>query len=411
MDWEEHRPTITVDQPSDDLIAAFGNLSLSTLRMQTTRQLPFLVRNLRQGFLARCRKLSVPIYHGNREIDLQIQYQFAGGHVYEADLDSWRCPLCDLLGEIRTREMLDCHMQWDHSEVYYEWQYLDDSEKNNWKLQLVIPEVIPEPVPNPEEQQAVVPENTIDAEGQHISDLTASNIRSTPVPSVPLPPVPDEQHNVDAPVWVKVEQDAPRFKQEAEPSLIDLSAEPDPEPSPSRSPSASTIRKSGAPEGHRYPTPPPKDDPLGPAARPPYLPAVSDYGGPTIYHSCRPGGPCLFDLLGTLPMEQFGLLDWEVLDREDEIYESDDIEEQYKVMHALWARWIMLNRNTFISDHLKGTKSFIDEYWKIIHKAAGWDALRYFLFMLLANQFLTGKDIAQVLKHYEKYTGMEFWYD
>lgn len=105
--------------------------------------------------------------------------------------------------------------------------------------------------------------------------------------------------------------------------------------------SSTTIR---ADRPSRYPTPPPADNLLGPAAQPPYLPAKSEYGGPTVYHSYRPGGPCLFDLLNTLPLEPFGVLDWEILDREEEIYESDDVKEEYKVMHALWARWIMLNR-------------------------------------------------------------------
>jgi hypothetical protein len=63
-----------------------------------------------------------------------------------------------------------------------------------------------------------------------------------------------------------------------------------------------------------------------------------------VYYSCRPLGPCLFDLLGTLPLEPFGILDWQILDVEDEIYEVDDVREEYKVMHALWARWIFLNR-------------------------------------------------------------------
>lgn len=108
--------------------------------------------------------------------------------------------------------------------------------------------------------------------------------------------------------------------------------------------STNTVRASQRPDDGRFPTPPPFDDPLGPSARPPYLPAHSDYGGPTVYYSCRPGGACLFDLLGTLPMKQFGVLDWEVLDREEEIYESDDVKEEYKIMHALWARWIMLHR-------------------------------------------------------------------
>lgn len=116
----------------------------------------------------------------------------------------------------------------------------------------------------------------------------------------------------------------------------------------------------------RYPTPPPADAPLGPAARSPILPAypshLGDGGGPaiddsiaavpshitgaTITYSCRPGpGPYLFDLLGTLPLAEYGVLSWEVIDREDEIWESDDVKEEYKVMHALWARWVFVQAN------------------------------------------------------------------
>ena len=115
----------------------------------------------------------------------------------------------------------------------------------------------------------------------------------------------------------------------------------------SRSTTASstvTASTSKIPRDTRYPTFSFPEDPLGPAAKPPYLPAYSEYGGPTVYYSCRPGGACLFDLLGTLPMKEFGILEWEVLDREEEIYESDDVKEEYKVMHALWGRWIMLHR-------------------------------------------------------------------
>ena len=46
------------------------------------------------------------------------------------------------------------------------------------------------------------------------------------------------------------------------------------------------------------------------AAQPPYLPAESEYGDSTMYYSCRPSSPYLFDLLGTLPSEPFGILDW-----------------------------------------------------------------------------------------------------
>ena len=115
-------------------------------------------------------------------------------------------------------------------------------------------------------------------------------------------------------------------------------------------------------------------------------------------------------------------------------------------------------RNKFIANYYKGMIAFVDEYWKIIHRAAGWDALRYWLLvskkkffscllnvsfpiwnkaennfspapppfiylfwmllfllfllfiqMLLSNRFLTGHDVAQVLLHYEDLVGMAFW--
>lgn len=52
----------------------------------------------------------------------------------------------------------------------------------------------------------------------------------------------------------------------------------------------------------------------------------------------------MYDLLNTLPMEPYGVLAWAVVEREEEIFEDDEVKDEYKVMHALWARWIFLNR-------------------------------------------------------------------
>ncbi|KAF8210153.1 hypothetical protein K438DRAFT_1809083 [Mycena galopus ATCC 62051] len=154
------------------------------------------------------------------------------------------------------------------------------------------------------------------------------------------------------------------------------------------------------------PQPPPP--PFGPTARFPFLPAKSEYGGPDIKYSVRFGGPKIYDLLSTLPMEPFGVLGWAIIDKEEEIFESDDMPDEHKVMHALWARWIHFNRNLFIMNYFEGTKSFIDEYWKMIRLAAGSNALRYWLVMLIVNRYLTGKDVALLLKHYEKWCDDDF---
>lgn len=77
--------------------------------------------------------------------------------------------------------------------------------------------------------------------------------------------------------------------------------------------------------------PPPKNDRYGPAAEPPL-------------ESCRPGGPRIYDLLNDLPLEPFGILAWSIVDREEEIYELQDVRDEDKVVLALWNRWIFLNR-------------------------------------------------------------------
>ncbi|KAJ7262255.1 hypothetical protein B0H12DRAFT_322565 [Mycena haematopus] len=186
--------------------------------------------------------------------------------------------------------------------------------------------------------------------------------------------------------------------------------------SPTR-PKSPSLRVERLHDNSVQPVPPP----FGPTARYPFLPAKSEYGGPDVTRSVRFDGPKIYDLLNTLPMEPFGILGWAVLEKEEEIFESDDISDEHKVMHALWARWIHLNRNLFISDYFEGTKTFINEYWKMIRLAAGLNALRYWLVvsfelgsslrvaiaehskMLVANRYLTGKHVALLLRHYESW--------
>ena len=92
----------------------------------------------------------------------------------------------------------------------------------------------------------------------------------------------------------------------------------------------------------RYPSPPPPTDPLGPAAQYPYL-YVLEKDGVTPY-SCRPHGPKVYDLLSTLPLKPFGIMSWEVVDREEELFELEEVNDEDKSMLAIWNRWIKLNR-------------------------------------------------------------------
>ncbi|EPQ53586.1 hypothetical protein GLOTRDRAFT_116976 [Gloeophyllum trabeum ATCC 11539] len=99
-------------------------------------------------------------------------------------------------------------------------------------------------------------------------------------------------------------------------------------------------------------------------------------------------------------------MSWFVIDKEEEIFELDDVRDEDKVMMALWGRWILLNRNKFVRDYYRGTIAFVDEYWEMIKLAAGWSALRVWLLMFVVNRFLDGAQVARVLKHYEKLAGV-----
>lgn len=255
---------------------------------------------------------------------------------------------------------------------------MPQSQILKWVVKILIPEPLDESmlVPPDSRLQTVQPEQTVTPA---VDSVIPSSAQSLPVnlfsPSTQETSIKPEQPATPPRISLKKESIDSLFpfvtlSPAPAPTVNDVEALSEklkhqetyyPTPTPHTSQSArstsSRVRSTATPSASlrlsgrkprlsngNFPVPPPPDDPLGPAARRPYLPAKSDYGGPTVYYSCRPGGECLYDLLGTLPMEQFGVLDWAVLDREEEIYEADDVIEEYKIMHALWARWIFLNR-------------------------------------------------------------------
>lgn len=74
----------------------------------------------------------------------------------------------------------------------------------------------------------------------------------------------------------------------------------------------------------------------------PFLPQTNA-DGQEVY-SCRIGGPRIYDLLNELSLDEFGLMSWAIVDREEELFEMDDVRDEDKVMLALWNRWIMLHK-------------------------------------------------------------------
>lgn len=85
----------------------------------------------------------------------------------------------------------------------------------------------------------------------------------------------------------------------------------------------------------------------------------------------------------------------------------------------------LCSRNGFKKDHLRGALKFVEDNWQLIHKGAGWRALRNLLvvwlsswqLLLIANilrkqglglhGYLESNEVSQVLARYETLTSMD----
>ncbi|KAK7466426.1 hypothetical protein VKT23_005148 [Stygiomarasmius scandens] len=382
---------------------------------------------------------------------------------YTVIFNSWKCPLCSFYGVFSTQQMLKSHLEWDHAEAKFLWDQGD--EEHALRIILTFPEFA-ETTNDNFPNRPFIYAYPISGETTQIPIL-----ETDAPPAEPKPRIEDLESQRPSPLTEPPQSRSPTFSATPAPpstrasstssfKFATRSPSPDsfsgsvPPSSRERSTTVSTIstttttwtpmqtppprnirpRVSHPPSSSTrettqrnflpfpdLPPPPPYEDRLGPAARRPYLPASTPsfireinerhrWENHYIHHSCRPQGETLFDFLGVLPLAPFGVMAWSVLDREEEIFESDDMRDENKVICALWARWIFLNRRKFIADFELGFLDFIDEYGWMIYWAAGWRALRYWLLILMANRYLNASQVANALKHYERNVQMDHWY-
>ncbi|CCM01232.1 uncharacterized protein FIBRA_03280 [Fibroporia radiculosa] len=439
----------TDDDETEQLTSGMYDLTFRAERLRSYGRIPFLIRNLRKAFQRECELAGVPaeppeppegpvsvIYRYaalNSDDDTasdsegsdssEREYKQREGIMYE-----WKCPLCRYHGNFARREVLEFHMKRDHSECTITWEKRQSLRVERWQLTVVVPEKITDS----SESATATDDEDADKDGD---DGIVGLLEPFNIPSEDKLTILETQSSRDS--EVAQQQDSVL---DEEPEIIILDPPPantsssdlipkkfraySPTPSATthsyshtRSSTTQTQRQTtssslrGSLPG-RYPTPPPQSNSLGPAAQYPFLPEpIGDEDMQHMPHSCRIGGPKIYDLLNTLPLEPFGVLSWAIVDREEELFETDEIPDGQKVVLALWNRWIMLNRGKFIlDDYCKGVIEFVDQYWLMIHRAAGWAALRTFLVVLATNKYLKPAEVVKVLKHYESHTGMEFWY-
>lgn len=332
---------------------------------RTAPRPPFLLRNLRAGFKSRCRSIGVnplkkePLLHPvsvsyPRQLGSIEEQQKTANGVIETRVHSWMCSLCNLHGQFNNHTILDMHLRWDHPEVKATW----DATYSTLSLVIPILEKTPSAPINPEPQPASTNANVGPKTRLQVAEKPPIRISSSP----------------------------------------GSAATSESSPAPSATPIAEDTKPKIEPLSDRA-TPRAVDN-FGPAAAFPYLPESADGS----MYSCRPGGPRIYDMLNTLSLEPFGVLSWLIVDREEELFELDDVLDEDKVMLALWNRWIFLNRNKFMANYFNGTKAFVKENWKMIHQAAGLTALRTWLLVLCVNNFLPPLEVVSIIQFYQALT-------
>jgi hypothetical protein len=129
------------------MMAAFGALTLSTAATSKKRRLPFLRRVVRNSFFRRCKMTGLavnpvppqgqtltifyklPIDDSDNEWVNEVTEFMV--HEVKLGVDHLVCPLCDTLGYLVTKEMLEAHLDWDHVEVDISWRKVKDSVSRN----------------------------------------------------------------------------------------------------------------------------------------------------------------------------------------------------------------------------------------------------------------------------------------
>ncbi len=125
------------DAPWRTMIAAFGTLSLSVAAAAKQRRLPFLRRVVKTSFRRRCQRMGIMDSISPSMQTLTVLYKLAidvsedesddgvtvySTHKVKLSADKLFCPLCDTLGGVSSKEMLEAHVEWDHTEVEASWR-------------------------------------------------------------------------------------------------------------------------------------------------------------------------------------------------------------------------------------------------------------------------------------------------
>jgi hypothetical protein len=59
---------------------------------------------------------------GVKDVLLRVKYQHVDEIEHQVLLRKWKCPICSLHGELPNQGVLASHLEWDHAELFVEWE-------------------------------------------------------------------------------------------------------------------------------------------------------------------------------------------------------------------------------------------------------------------------------------------------
>ncbi|CAE6426281.1 unnamed protein product [Rhizoctonia solani] len=353
-----------------------------------------------------------PLHPRLPQPDLKLNYRITvqgEHHVLEQTLQPWACAVCSICAPFPTLRVLQVHFERAHPQV----QVTINREKRDIisnkrvrEIKLVLPPVNFELVSDDDEAidvpQVVAPSTRIGA----MLASRAEFERGHPLPGLQLQPDNDE-HFFPAPEIFNVPPGAdPELEQ--------------------RSTFSQSISEAALVKGERSSiveeTPPLDLEPIArvqshtpePALSSP-IRSVEPEGIILLPYSSRVNNQGrIYDVLRELPTKDFGILAEQVLAAEEELFAKEatwasragvEVEtERGRIMCALWARWMVTNRNKFIKNPFECMSRFLEsDYIRIIADHVGHEELLSFLLLMVTRRFIQLKEATYLMRKFKRY--------
>ncbi|CAE6478833.1 unnamed protein product [Rhizoctonia solani] len=352
-----------------------------------------------------------PLYPRPPPPDLKLKYRLTvqgEHHVFEQTLQPWTCAVCSICAPFPTQHVLQVHLERAHPQV----QTTINAEKRDMatnkqviEIKMILPPVSFELVSDDEEAPDVP---RVDAPSTRIGAMLASRAefeRGQPPPDSQPQPDNDEPPPLNPGAAPGAEAE-PEYAHER-PSSLGLA-----DPPPAKYERSSPIES----------TPPMELEPIArlqshtpePALSSPIRNAESRTGFLHPYSSRVNNQGRIYDILREMPTKDFGILAEQVLAAEEELFAKEatsafragvQVEtERGRLMCALWARWMVTNRNKFIKNPFECINKFLEsDYVRIIVDHVGHEELLSFLLLMVARRFIVTKQATSLMRKFKRY--------